>query len=93
MDENQGITYILLSDESDFIIGFYNIEVGRVDLLETVGEEKIYTPMGGSVNINYLAVHSDFQRVKIAEDGDKKIYLGDIIYITSGTVMKSLRMI
>lgn len=79
LDENQGITYILLSDESDFIIGFYNIEVGRVDLLETVGEEKIYTPMGGSVNINYLAVHSDFQRVKIAEDGDKKIYLGDII--------------
>lgn len=34
---------------------------------------------GGSVNINYFAVHSDFQRIKIAEDGDKKIYLGDII--------------
>lgn len=33
LDENQGITYVLLSDESDFIIGYYNIEVGRVDLL------------------------------------------------------------
>lgn len=28
---------------------------------------------------NYLAIHSDFQRINIAEDGDKKIYLGDII--------------
>lgn len=54
LDENQGITYVLLSDESDFIIGYYNIEVGRVDLLESVGEKTIYTPMGGSVNINYL---------------------------------------
>lgn len=79
LDENQGITYVLLSDESDFIIGYYNIEVGRVDLLESVGEKTIYTPMGGSVNINYLAIHSDFQRINIAEDGEKKIYLGDII--------------
>ena len=31
LDENQGITYVLLSDEEDFIIGYYNIEVGRVD--------------------------------------------------------------
>ena len=79
LDENQGITYVLLSDESDFIIGYYNIEVGRVDLLESVGEKTIYTPMGGSVNINNLAIHSDFQRINFAEDGDKKIYLGDII--------------
>ncbi len=31
LDENQGITYILLSDDKDFIIGYYNISVGRVD--------------------------------------------------------------
>ena len=79
LDENQGITYILLSDESDFIIGFYNIEVGRVDQAEIVGKQTYYTPMGGSININYLAIHSDYQGVKIAEIDEKKIYLGDYI--------------
>jgi len=79
LDENQGITYILLSDDEDYIIGYYNIETGRVDQIEQVGNEKYYKPMGGAININYLAIHSDFQRVKIAEIADKKIYLGDII--------------
>ena len=79
LDENQGITYILLSDKEDCIIGYYNIEAGRVDQIEEVGDKKYYKPMGGAVNINYLAVHNDFQRTKIVENDDRKIYLGDII--------------
>lgn len=79
LDENQGITYLLLSDESDFIIGFYNIEVGRGDQIEQVGNTEYYKPMGGAININYLAIHSDFQGTKIAEIDGKKIYLGDYI--------------
>ena len=79
LDENQGITYVLLSDESDFIIGFYNIEVGRVDQVEIIGKNVYYKPMGGSININYLAIHSDYQGIKIAEIDEKKIYLGDYI--------------
>lgn len=79
LDKNQGITYLLLSDESDFIIGFYNIEVGRVDQIEQIGESIYYKPMGGAININYLAVHSDFQGMKIAEIDGKKTYLGDYI--------------
>ena len=79
MDVNQGITYILLSDENDFIIGYYNIEVGRVDQIEKIGDKEIYKPMGGAVNINYLAVHSDFQGTMLAEIEGKKIYLGDYI--------------
>ena len=35
--------------------------------------------MGGTVNINYLAVHSRYQGTKIAETGDGKIYLEDIL--------------
>lgn len=31
LDENQGITYIMLSADSSVIIGYYNIEVGRLD--------------------------------------------------------------
>ena len=79
LDENQGITYVLLSDEADFIIGYYNIEVGRVDLIEHISDKMIYTSMGGTVNINYLAIHSDYQRIQIAGTDNEKIYLGDII--------------
>ncbi|WP_143322578.1 hypothetical protein [Clostridium sp. HBUAS56010] len=70
LDENQGITYIMLSDEKNYIIGYYNISVGR---------EKLYKPMGGSVNINYLAIHSKFQRTQMSEYNGKKVYLGDYI--------------
>lgn len=79
LDDNQGITYVLLSEESDFIIGYYNIEVGRIDLIETIGTEEYYRPMGGTVNINYLAIHSNYQGTKIAEVDGQKIYLGDYL--------------
>jgi hypothetical protein len=79
LDVNQGVTYVLLSDEKDNIIGYYNIEVGRVDQVEIVGKNKYYKPMGGTVNINYLAIHSDYQGYKIAEVDGKNIYLGDYL--------------
>lgn len=79
LDENQGITYVMLSDKKDFIIGYYNIETGRVDQIEEVGDDILYKPMGGTVNINYLAIHSDYQGTKVAEVEGRKIYLGDIL--------------
>ncbi len=79
LDENQGITYILLSDEKDVIIGYYNIEVGRVDQIEDISGHVMYKPMGGTVNINYLAIDSKFQGTQIAEIRGKKIYLGDYL--------------
>ncbi len=42
LDENQGITYVLLSDKKDVIIGYYNIEVGRVDQMEEIGGNVMY---------------------------------------------------
>ena len=77
LDENQGITYILLSDDKDFIIGYYNISVGRVDQIETIGDNVFYIPMGGSVNINYLAVDSRLQHTPLLEG--QKFYYGDYI--------------
>lgn len=79
LDENQGITYVMLSDKKDFIIGYYNIENGRIDQIEKVGDNVLYKPMGGTVNINYLAIHSDYQGIKVASIGEKNIYLGDIL--------------
>ena len=60
LDMNRGITYVMLSDENDCIIGYYNIENGRVDRIETVGENDLFELMGGSININYLAIHSQY---------------------------------
>ena len=48
LDKNQGITYILLSDQKDFIIGYYNMEVGRFDQIEHTGDSTVYKPMGES---------------------------------------------
>ncbi len=79
LDENQGITYILLSEDEKFIIGYYNIEVGRIDQIEYIGETAIYIPMGGAVNINYLAIHSEYQGTKIGEIDGKNVYLGDYL--------------
>jgi hypothetical protein len=79
LDENQGITYILLSDDKDVILGYYNVEVGRVDQIEEIGESVLYKPMEGAVNINYLAIHSKYQGIKIAEKDGKKLYLGDYL--------------
>ncbi|MCM1026258.1 MAG: hypothetical protein NC432_07465 [Roseburia sp.] len=72
LDENQGITYVLLSDKKDAIIGYYNIEVGRVDQIEEINGSIICKPMGGTVNINYLAVDIKCQGTKIAEVKGKK---------------------
>lgn len=79
LDCNQGITYVMLSENKDFIIGYYNIEVGRVDMIEEAGAIQYYTLMGGSVNINYLAIHSDYQGTRVAKFNNKNIYLGDIL--------------
>jgi len=36
LDFNQGITYVLLSDDKDFIIGYFNISVGRIDQIDVL---------------------------------------------------------
>lgn len=91
LDENQGITYVMLSDKRDVIIGYYNIEVGRIDQREEVGNNIFYRPMGGTVNINYLAIHRDFQGIKVATVDDKNIYLGDILLNDCDRRILSLR--
>ena len=91
LDENQGITYVMLSDKRDVIIGYYNIEVGRIDQREEVGNNIFYRPMGGTVNINYLAIHRDFQGIKVATVDDKNIYLGDILLNDCERLILSLR--
>lgn len=89
LDENQGITYILMSDEQDFIAGYYNISVGRVDFAEIVGDTIYYKPMGGSANINYLAVSKELQHTPLVEK--MKIYYGDYILHHCEVKIRELR--
>ena len=72
LDKNQGITYVMLSEKENFLIGYYNIEVGRVDQIENVNGSDRYILMGGAININYLAIHSKYQGTQIAEYEGKK---------------------
>lgn len=79
LDENQGITYVLLTSNKDCIIGYYNIETGRVDQVEEIGDQTLFKPMGGTININYLAIDNKFQGIKIEEKEGQNIYLGDLL--------------
>lgn len=77
LDFNQGITYVLLSDDKDFIIGYFNISVGRIDQIEKVMDHTYYIPMGGAININYLAIDKRLQHTLLVPEA--KIYYGDYI--------------
>ena len=79
LDVNQGITYILLSDNEDTIIGYYNLSAGRVDQIEEINRLKRYIPMGGSININYLAIAKSYQRINITPNSSCNAYLGDYL--------------
>lgn len=79
LDLNQGITYIMLPESDDIIIGYYNISAGRVDQIEETNGYIRYIPMGGAININYLAVAKDYQKINITQDDSCKAYLGDYL--------------
>lgn len=74
-DPNNGVTYIWLTESLDNIIGFYNIEVGRVDRVEFISGNPLYIPMGGAVNINYLAINKEYQHTQLSEN----TYYGDYL--------------
>lgn len=79
LNKNEGITYLMLSDDEDTVIGYYNISASRLDSVQNVGEDNIYEIMGSAAKINYLAIHKDYQGKLIDIVGNKKIYFGDLL--------------
>ena len=67
LDSNQGVTYILLNDQKDQAIGFYNIGISRIDQIQTIGKNTYHTYMGGAAVINYLALDSSLQHTYITK--------------------------
>lgn len=87
LDSNQGVTYILLNDNKDEVIGFYNIGISRIDQVQTIGDNTYSTYMGGAAVINYLALDSSLQHTYI-EDGYS---YGDYLLICCEDNLLSLR--
>lgn len=67
LDLNQGVTYILLNDTKNEVIGFYNIGISRIDQVQTIGRNTYSTYMCGAAVINYLALDSSLQHTYIEE--------------------------
>ena len=60
LDSNIGTTYIILSDDYTWLIGYYNITVSRVDSEYCVNGNYYRELMGGAFHINYLCIREDF---------------------------------
>lgn len=74
-DRSIGKTYLLLSDDGNQLIGYYNISVGSLDLIENGIHEKL----GGCVHINCFALDKRYQKCAIETEGEKKLYLSDLL--------------
>lgn len=75
-DDSIGKTYLFLSDDKQYVIGYYNIGVGSVEMIDN----GIRTKIGGAIHINCFAVDKQYQDqvVSITEDGEK-IHLSDLM--------------
>ena len=76
LDNSYGKTYVYLSDDNNFLIGFYNLGVGYIDYLKDNQRYKA----GGAIHINEFALHSKFHSTLITYDNNgQKINLSDIL--------------
>lgn len=72
------VSYLLFSDEKkDALMGFYSIETGRLDQHCDDGQ---ITPMGGTINISYLALDIKYQHTFLRKTQDgQNFYIGDYL--------------
>ena len=80
-DSNQGVTYVMLNKNKSCIMGFYTIEVDRIDEIECIGKSKIFKFMGGAIYINFLALDLRYQKYKIGKSDCRNLYLSDYLLI------------
>ncbi len=74
LDENYGKTYVLISDNEDTILGFYNIGMGYIEIVDG----GMHWKMGGAVHINGFALDMKYHGLVQEETPDGiKINLSD----------------
>lgn len=76
MNDSVGKTYLLLSDDNKVLIGYYNISVGSLDLVDYGIRRKL----GGTVHINCFALDVKFHKyVQEVMNDNHKIYISDLL--------------
>jgi ribosomal protein S18 acetylase RimI-like enzyme len=78
LDPNYGKTYVLLSDNGELIIGYYNLGMGYIE--ESADGKRF--KLGGAVHINGFAVDARFQDLlqAVLPDGSR-MYLADFLLL------------
>ena len=67
---------MLLSDDEKILIGYYNITVGSLDIIDS----GIHRKIGGCVHINCFALDNRFHKqVEIIGENEEKIYTSDLL--------------
>lgn len=75
-NDSIGKTYLLLSDDEKILIGYYNITVGSLEMLDCGIHKKI----GGCVHINCFALDNRFHnQIEVVMDEKMKIYTSDLL--------------
>ncbi len=72
LDEGVGTTYVLLSDNDDEIVGYYNFTTGSMDISDYDNRFKI----GGALHLNEFAVAEDYQGSMV----DEKKKISDLLF-------------
>ena len=76
-DIDSGIPYLLMSKDKSKLMGFYSIEAGRLDQSD---DGKHISPMGGTVNISYLALDKEYQHRWLGKTANgNNYYIGDFL--------------
>lgn len=87
-DGSIGKTYLFLSDDKKYIIGYYNIGVGSVEIIEDDMRKKI----GGAIHINCFAIDKKYQdQVEFTMPDGENIHLSDLMLFDCMNRIKNLR--
>ncbi len=78
LDPNYGKTYVLLTEQDEIIIGYYNLGMGYIE--ERMDASRV--KLGGAVHINGFAVDTRYQDLLREEMPDgSKLYLADLLLL------------
>lgn len=76
LDNNFGTTYVLLSEDQNIIIGYYNICMGYIEQIDYGNRKKL----GGAVHINCFALDEKFHGLlQIETNNGVKVNLSDVM--------------
>lgn len=76
LNTNIGKTYVLLSQDDRYIIGYYNLGVGSVNYINGT----INMRMGGAITVNYFALDINYQKQAMLKYNNTTIYLSDLFF-------------